>query len=240
MKDPTSSHKRRSRRSYASPLRAAQAAQTRQRILDAAGRCFAASGYSATTLPDIAVAAEVSVETIQAHGPKRALLLAAFEQAFAFSEGQDSIFDRPEIAASNAQITDPVELIRVTCRFLARANVRSYRLWLALYHAAAADAAIAEEFDAFNRRVRTDWVRFVTMVADRGGLRTDRTPQELADELDVLHLPTNYERLTENAGWTLDTYTDYTFTNTCRILLPDSLSQPVGVIAPTGSAVSDV
>lgn len=221
MKQPTSSFKRKPRRNYASPLRAAQAAQTRQRILEAAGRCFAASGYSATTLPDIAAAAEVSVETIQAHGPKRALLLAALEQAFAFSEGQDSIFDRPEIAKANAQIADPVELIRVTCRFLARANVRSYRLWLAFYHAASADPAIAEEFDAFSRRVRTDWVRFVTMVADRGGLGTDRMHQELADELDVLHLPTNFERLTDNAGWTVESYTDYSFTNTCRILLPD-------------------
>ena len=73
----------------------------------------------------------------------------------------------------------------------------------------------------------TDWVRFVTMVADRGGLRTDRAPQELADELDVLHLPTNYERLTDNARWTLDTYTDYIFTNTCRILLPIDLNQLV-------------
>ena len=78
MKQSTSSPKRKPRRSYASPLRAAQAAQTRQRILDSAVRLFAEGGYSATTLPDIAAEAEVSVETIQAHGPKRALLLAAF------------------------------------------------------------------------------------------------------------------------------------------------------------------
>lgn len=41
-------------RSYNSTLRAEQAANTRQRILDAAAACFARSGYAGTSLADIA------------------------------------------------------------------------------------------------------------------------------------------------------------------------------------------
>jgi AcrR family transcriptional regulator len=212
------------RRRYTSPLRAAQAAQTRQRILDAAGRCFATSGYVATTLPDIAAAAGVSAETVHAHGPKPALLLAAFEQAFALTEWQDSILDRPEMIEIATQLSDPVEFIRFACGFLAEAAARSARLWLAFYHATAADPAIKDAFDALSLRVRADTLRLVHMVADRGGLREDRTPQQLADELEVLYLPTGYEKLTGNAQWTLDAYTNYLFDHSCWILLPPHLN----------------
>ncbi|MGC1194397.1 MAG: TetR/AcrR family transcriptional regulator [Candidatus Dormiibacterota bacterium] len=207
-------------RGYASPLRTAQAAQTRQRILGAAGTCFASKGYSATTLTTIAGVAQVSVETVQAHGPKRALLLAAFEQAFALSEGQDSILDRPEMVEVAARLTDPVDFIRFACGFLAEAAERSSGLWLALYHASTSDPEIKEAFDGLSQRVRADTLRLVTMVADRGGLRSDRTPQRLADELDVLYLPSGYERLINNAGWTTHAYGDYLFNNSCRILFP--------------------
>lgn len=218
-----SSPNRKQPRTYASPLRAAQAAQTRQRILGAAGRCFATNGYSATTLPDIASAAEVSVETVQAHGPKRTLLLAAFEQAFALSEGQDSILDRPEMVEIAAQLSDPVDFLRFACGFLAEAAARSSRLWLAFYHAATSDPALKEAFDALSLRVRADTLRLVTMVADRGGLRSDRPPQQLADELEVLYLPTGYEKLTDNARWTLGAYSTYLFIHSCWILLPPHL-----------------
>jgi AcrR family transcriptional regulator len=217
-----SSPSRKQPRGYASPLRTAQAAQTRQRILGAAGQCFASKGYSATTLPEIAGVAEVSVETVQAHGPKRALLLAAFEQAFALSEGQDSILDRPEMVEIAAQLNDPVDFVRFACGFLAEAAARSSRLWLALYHASTSDPAIKEAFDGLSQRVRADTLRLVTMVADRGGLRSDRTPQRIADELDVLYLPTGYERLTYNAGWTVHAYSAYLFIHSSRILFqPD-------------------
>jgi AcrR family transcriptional regulator len=211
------------RRTYASPLRAAQAAQTRQQILDAAGRCFAVSGYVGTTLSDIAAEAGVSVESVNAHGPKPALLLAAFEQAFALSEGQHSIFDRPEIVELAAQLTDPVEFLRVACAFLADAAARSARLWLAFYHAAAADRAIKEAFDALSLRVRVDTLRLVLMVGERGGLRCDRPPQQLADELEVLYLPTGYEWLSDKAQWTAEAYGAYLFIRSCWILLPSHL-----------------
>ena len=210
-------------RTYASPLRAAQAAQTRQRILDASGRCFAASGYVGTTLHDIAAAAGVSVESVHAHGPKPALLLAAFEQAFALREGQDSIHDRPEIAEIGGRLGDPVEFIRFACGFLAEAAARSARLWVVFSQAATADPAIKEAFDALSVRVHADTLRLVTLVANRGDLRSDRTHEQLADELEVLYLPTGYEKLTHSAGWTLDAYRNYLFIHSCWILFPPHL-----------------
>ncbi len=207
-------------RKYASPLRIAQAAQTRQRILAAAIGCFSAAGYVGTTLADIAADAGVSVETVQAQGPKSALLLSAFEKAFALSEGQDSIFDRPEVAERTNLQTDPVDFVRGVCRFLARAAARSTRLWLVFYHAASMDPLIKASYDALTSRIRVDALRLVSMVADRGPIRTDRSPRRLADELEVLFLPFPYERLVDGAGWTLEEYADYLFVNACQILFP--------------------
>lgn len=51
--------------------------QTRERILDMAAECFAAHGYAATSIRDIAGAVGVTVGAIYVHFPSKGLLLAA-------------------------------------------------------------------------------------------------------------------------------------------------------------------
>ncbi|MDQ1680520.1 MAG: hypothetical protein QOI42_1379, partial [Frankiaceae bacterium] len=62
-------------RSYSSPLRAAQAQETRRRILDSARFLFAGNGYPTTTIAAIARHAGVSADTVYgAFGTKAHLL----------------------------------------------------------------------------------------------------------------------------------------------------------------------
>ncbi len=69
------------KRPYRSPLRAAQAEATRQRILDAGLELFAERGYPATSVTQIAAAAGVSPETIYASvGSKRGIIDALLAQ----------------------------------------------------------------------------------------------------------------------------------------------------------------
>jgi hypothetical protein len=137
------------------------------------------------------------------------------------------VFDRPEVAALSTGLTDPVDVIPVACDFVADAMPRSARLLLAYYHAASTDPAIAQAFDALATRGRNDTLRLVTVIAELGGLRPDVPPRQLADEIHVLFLPTNYEQLTGNAGWSLDTYRGYLFTHAVRILLgPEHTDTP--------------
>ena len=68
-------------RSYRSTLREQQAEQTRTRVVATAAQLFAAEGYARTTFAKIAAAAGVSAETVQCHGPKAALMIAAVEYA---------------------------------------------------------------------------------------------------------------------------------------------------------------
>src|SRR4051812_15783241 len=70
------------RRSYASPLRTAQAAATRRAIIDAAASLFIERGYVATSIDAIAESAEVGRATVFASvGGKKDLLKAAYDVA---------------------------------------------------------------------------------------------------------------------------------------------------------------
>src|SRR5271167_4026755 len=111
-------------RAYNSTLRAEQAANTRQRILDAAAACFTRSGYAGTSLADIAAEAGVSVETVKLNGPKRTLLLAAFEQAFTGTEGREGIAER-EIGREIRAVEENDEFLAGYIGFVAAANART-------------------------------------------------------------------------------------------------------------------
>ena len=63
-------------RSYGSPLRAKQAEETRERILDATGRVIA-GGVAFVSIPAVAREAGVSVPTVYRHFPTKHDLLAA-------------------------------------------------------------------------------------------------------------------------------------------------------------------
>lgn len=64
-----------------SPLRLDRAERTRRRILDAAARCYASTGFSKTTVEQIASAAGVSKAIVYHHfGAKEAILEALLER----------------------------------------------------------------------------------------------------------------------------------------------------------------
>ena len=80
-------------RRYRSELRKQQAEQTRERVVASAAELFAAEGYARTTLAKIAAAAGVSTETVQTHGPKAALMVAAVEYVAFGVSGEQNILD---------------------------------------------------------------------------------------------------------------------------------------------------
>ena len=56
--------------------------ETRQRILESAGKCFAAKGFASTTVREVCAAAGVNVAAINYHfGDKRRLYVEAVKHA---------------------------------------------------------------------------------------------------------------------------------------------------------------
>ncbi|WP_028278909.1 TetR/AcrR family transcriptional regulator [Arthrobacter sp. H5] len=192
-------------RQYRSALREEQALLTRQRVLEAAGRCFAEKGFATTTLGTIAEAAGVSVETVQIHGPKKKLLLGALESSSAGVPDVQSILEVPEAQAMMEEPDARAALIGLA-RFAASLNARIGRLWQAVAAAAQGDADIAAAHAGLQSRIRADFMKVAEAQVAKGGARTDVSTEELAATLWVLTSPYQYELLVTDTGWSEKRY----------------------------------
>ncbi|WP_176985062.1 TetR/AcrR family transcriptional regulator [Asanoa ishikariensis] len=184
-------------------MRSRQAAETRDRILDAAAARFAADGYGRTTLAAIAEQAGVSVETVQANGPKRALLVASFERAFTGDEGAHQIAER-EVGQQILAAPDLATMRAGIIGFVAAANERTAALWRAYASAADSDPEVMATLDDMYARRRTDLAAAVAGLVARGAPIAD--PARAADALSFLLSPEGYEQLVLRAGWSREAY----------------------------------
>ncbi|MBD8022980.1 TetR/AcrR family transcriptional regulator [Microbacterium gallinarum] len=204
---------------YVSPLREAQAAQTRARILDAAIRVFGEAGYSGASLGRIANEAGVSLETVKQNGPKAALLLAGFDHAFAGSEGEGPLHTRE--LGEMAEELDPSELLPFLVEFVASANARVARLWPRLLEAAAGDDDVAQRLRELQANRRSDMLGAVAMFRGRGVCSSARSDGELADALSFVISPESYTQLVAEAGWSEEAYHAWLVRAVERVVLTD-------------------
>ncbi|KQQ93803.1 hypothetical protein ASF62_06295 [Leifsonia sp. Leaf325] len=192
-------------RSYVSTLRTEQAATTRRRILEAAATCFTENGYSGTSLADIAARAGVSPETVKNNGPKRELLLGAFEQAFAGTEGPDSV-TATDPAQEILAITDADAFLTATAAFVAAANARTSVLWIEFLAAANADALVAAALDDLLARRRADYRGVVEQLIERGLATGVDDTDAAAATLSFLWSPESHQQLVLQGGWSQARY----------------------------------
>jgi AcrR family transcriptional regulator len=191
---------------YRSELRARQAQETRQRIIEAAVLRFAESGYQATTLSSIAREAGVSTETVKTAASKAELLLAAFEVTFSGSESAESLKDT-EVGAGVLELPDEALLPTVLTQ-IAGANARGFALWTVVLGAALSDEVVNAALQDILKRRRADYVMLIRELVRRG--RTNVVDVEsAADALSFLLSPESYQQLVDQAGWTTDAYTDW-------------------------------
>ncbi|WP_380169788.1 TetR family transcriptional regulator [Jannaschia sp. R86511] len=189
---------------YTSALRAEQAAETRRRVLAAAAERFAEEGFARTTLAKLAETAGVSVETVQAQGPKRGLLTAAVHQ-LSFGGPDEDFFSAPQARATREAAT-AAEFCRHGAELVATFNAQTFRLWRAFASAAADDPAVERDLNELSRMIRGQSRRIVAMLAEREWLRHDVEVDELADSLWVLIGSENYDRVVTRLGWTHQSY----------------------------------
>jgi AcrR family transcriptional regulator len=189
---------------YVSPLRQAQAAETRRRILEAAVQVFGESGYAGTALARIAVLAGVSLETVKQNGSKSALLLAAFDHAFSGQEGVGPLHARE--FGVRAAAAAPEELLPLLVDFVSTGNARVARLWPRLLDAAAGDADIARQLQMLQANRRDDMRNAIAMLRAKGRCHSTRPDDELAAALSFLISPESYAQLVLDAGWTISAY----------------------------------
>lgn len=186
-------------------MRRQQAEQTRQRIVAAAAELFAADGYARTTLAKIAAAAGVSAETVQIHGPKAALMVAAVEYVAFGVTGEQNILDL-EVGREFLAIDNPEKAIDFLVAKQTEVHQRSAGLSQALIGAAASDAELDRYLGALLAGVISQNRRLLTVCRDRGWLRADLPFDEIVATAAVLSGIDTFLRVTRRDGWSVPRY----------------------------------
>ncbi|MGH9242771.1 MAG: TetR/AcrR family transcriptional regulator [Acidimicrobiales bacterium] len=206
------------KRSYNSALRRQQAAQTRARILEAAGALFEANGYGPTAIRHIADAAGVAVDTVYATFGSKARVLTALVDARLAPAGEPNVTERPEALAVRDE-PDQRRQLRLFARDIANISARVRPIFEILRTASAVEPEIApiyaemEGYRARNMRQAAEWI------AARGKLRV---PVERAAEIIwVLASPDVARLVCEGRGWSNGAYAHWLEDTLVRTLLPD-------------------
>jgi AcrR family transcriptional regulator len=191
------------KRPYRSPLRQAQAEQTRQRILDAGLELFAERGYPVTSVAQIAAAAGVSAETIYTSvGSKRGIIDALLEQV-------DS--ERP-VERARASVIERGGTPRVVLEVYAETAGHFWATHAKLVEVLRKGVGDPEIGGAWYERESGRRALFADAVSrwPSGSLRKGLDPERAADIAWVLTAEESYARLVERRGWPLEDYIAWT------------------------------
>jgi len=205
------------KRAYSSSVRREQAAQTRTRILEAAGELFAAHGYARTTIAAIAQRADVAADTVYAtFGSKARVLTALIDLRLAPAGGVANVMDRPQAHAVRDEV-DQRRQIAAFARDMAAVSARVRPMYEILRTASAVEpemAAIRAEMDSYRLR---NMRQVVSWIASHGALRVD---VERAGEIVWALVSPDVARLfCDIQGWSQDQYAEWLEDTLVRLLL---------------------
>jgi AcrR family transcriptional regulator len=206
-----------SKRSYESPRRKAQAEATRRDILDSAQRLFEEQGYPATTMAQIAENAGVALKTVYlAFETKSGLLRALWN--FLLRGGDE---DRP-IAEQDwyRQVLDEPDLerrLRLNAHNSALGKQRISGILEVIRTAAPTDADIASLWERIQSDYRANQRAIVEPLGKqlRPGLGVERA----TDILWTINHPNTWQLVVVDRGWTPDEYEQWTGDLACAQLL---------------------
>lgn len=205
-------------RTYVSPRRKQQAAETRRVILEAAERLFAERGYPATTMDAIAESAGVSLKTAYLpFGTKAGLLRALWDLRLKGDQEEAPVADREWYLAVIAE-KDPYRRLAKLGAASRQVKERIGPMLRAIRGAAGVDsdmealwAVIQSDFHANQRAV----VEGLDPAALRPGLTIDRA----TDIVWTLNHPDVWLLLVGERSWTADEWEAWFVSSTTAALL---------------------
>jgi AcrR family transcriptional regulator len=188
-------------------LRSEQAAQTRQRIVDAAQRVFSDHGFVGARIEDIALAAGVAVPTVyKVFANKRNLLVGAVARAMTGGDNDTKVDDQAWWI-EQLEEPDPARQLRLIARNARRIYDRAGPVLEAMRAAVPLDADIARTWEEVSadrfRRSRRTAKRLVAKAGQSARLNVEETALTLwsltGPELHTVHIragrtPDQYER----------------------------------------------
>ncbi|MBV8159906.1 MAG: TetR/AcrR family transcriptional regulator [Acidimicrobiia bacterium] len=207
------------RRTYTSPLRTQQAAQTRHLIVEAAAGLFMSTGYARTTIKDIASQAGVAPDTVYAtFGSKVRVLTAVLDSRLA-PGGEASIMDTAEPRAVRDD-PDQRRQLQLFARDMAAISARIRPIFEVLRTAAAVEPEVGAVFAEMEQHRLAHMRQVAVWLARRGPLRVSR--QRAGEIIWALVSPDVGRMLCDVQGWSQAEHAAWLETTLACSLLPPS------------------
>jgi AcrR family transcriptional regulator len=195
------------KRRYDASRRREQARHNRAAVLQVARVRFLAQGYAATTLPDVARDAGVSVETVyKAFTSKAGLLKAVFDVSVAGDDEPVPMAER-DVIRDVIAAPDAATKITLYAKHIAETMPRAAPVQLLARDAAAADAAAGDVLKQTRKEMLAGMTAFARNLAGTGQLRV--SVNEARDLLWTYHSPELYELLVLERRWSAKRYGDF-------------------------------
>jgi AcrR family transcriptional regulator len=210
------------RRPYDGSGRREQAQRNRSAVLECAHRLFLDRGFAATTMPDVAEAAGVSVQNVyKVFGNKVGLAKAVFDVAIAGDDDPIPMIERPTLRKVRDAI-DPREKLVLYGRHLAEVAPRHVPLQLVILDAAAADRDAARLWQELQDERLRGMAMFARDLAAQRHLRSGVSATEAAEVLWTYNSAELYRLLVIERGWKPTRYGRWVAAALTAALLPPS------------------
>ncbi|HWU23324.1 MAG TPA: TetR/AcrR family transcriptional regulator [Nocardioides sp.] len=206
------------KRRYDASRRQAQAARTREAILDVARRELLENGYAATTVARIAGEAGTSVETVyKAFGGKSGIVRALWERGLG-GRGPVPAPQRSDLMSSTE--TDPARVLRGWGQLTTEVAPELAPVLLLVRGAAASDPEMAELLAEVEAQQRDRMGHNARRLHRRGWLRPGLGVTRATDIMCLYSSPALYEQLVIKSGWPLKRYGEFVGDALVAALLP--------------------
>ena len=208
-----------SKRAYDSSSRTEAALATRRSILDAARRVFLDKGYAAATMPAIAQAAGVALDTVYATvGKKPALFRLLIDLAISGGDRAAPAEERSYVRAIRAE-GDAAQKLRIYAAALSDIQQRLAPLSRVLQGAAALDPELAALWQSISQRRAKNMRLLAADLAATGRLRPHLSVARAADIIWSMNSPEFYGLLVEQRRWSPKAYERWLADAWIRLLL---------------------
>jgi AcrR family transcriptional regulator len=182
-------------RAYDNSRRRQQAETTRTDVLRAARGLFAARGFAATTVADIAAEAGVAVQTVYARfGGKAGIIDALIELI-------DVDSDIPAVVRAALQESDPHEVLRLAVSVPRSVMERNGEIVAALQAASAENDAAAHAIESGRRRHDGGLAAMARRIGTLGGLADGVDVREAGVAFAALTSDEMFRQLRDRHGW---------------------------------------
>lgn len=193
------------RRKYDNSRRRADAEARQRRIIDAATDLFVEQGFGATSIDQIAAAADVSAPTVYAtFGSKAGVLARAIDVALVGDYEDIPLVDRA-LRLIEKSGTQELRQFAAVAHFIRTLNERVAPLIRVMEQAASTDPALQELRTRLMGAIRVD-CSVIVEKSWRTALRPELSEDKATDATAMMLSPYVYSILTVDWGWSPDRY----------------------------------